>query len=55
MKDKKATVKSTGQKVEVYKLNRGPWCNGNDCFTEYAEEQKNSQNKVIQECELDFK
>lgn len=35
---KKAKVKSTGNIVEVYKLNSGLWCNYADCTTTYKSE-----------------
>jgi len=38
-KAKKAKVKATGLIVEVYKLQRGGWCNSVDCKTEYKEEE----------------
>jgi hypothetical protein len=37
-KTRKAKVKATGQVVEVYRLQRGGWCNLADCKTEYKEE-----------------
>jgi hypothetical protein len=38
-KTKMAIIKATGQKVEVYKLRRGTWCNYNDCKTEYQDSE----------------
>ena len=36
---RKAKVKATGQTVEVYKLDKGGWCNYADCKTEYKTEE----------------
>jgi len=36
---KTATVKATGKKIQVYKLNRGTWCDYADCTTEYTNDQ----------------
>lgn len=38
-KTKKAKVKATGELVEVYRLNRGGWCNYADCKTEYEDDE----------------
>lgn len=34
-----ATVKATGQKVQVYKLDSGGYCNFSDCTTTYKKEE----------------
>lgn len=37
-KTRKAKVKATGKIIEVYRLQRGNWCDYADCTTEYKEE-----------------
>jgi hypothetical protein len=36
---KQAIVKSTGQRIEVYRLNRGGWANYSDCKTEFQDHE----------------
>ena len=36
---RKAIVIATQKQIEVYKLNRGTWCDCEDCTTEYDEKE----------------
>lgn len=38
-KEKTAIIIQTNTKVKVYRLNRGTWCNSNDCTTEYLDKE----------------
>lgn len=39
--EKTATIKATGEKVKVYRLRKGGWCNSFDMTTEYKDEELN--------------
>lgn len=36
---KKATIKASGEKIEVYRTKKGTWCNYADCKTEYTKDE----------------